>query len=581
MIPEAAAEHGPLKPARLVLSKFPGSALAVLIILTTCAALWALAARTSFLVCDTNCGETLLAVYAANKFAENGAQFGLLENLGTSVDPALYTHSVNIGTLTFVFLEWLGVHEFSIKSLLPLAVYGIGLFYVFLTVRRFSRSTLAGICALLFFATTYWAVGSFALNALRAWHTMAFFGSIYHASLLKSRVWHLIGLIVAAIVAFGCGYDFWIICGAASLAIILINRDARSLRAAIFVGVAFFIPFALRQVHVASVLGTSYWWQDFVYSIGIKVPYADKILKIPPLSEIDAWYRSQHVFRPPAQPGNSAAQMFYTFRHMIEFVTLPRWGFLSLLTFIGVLIAGVVPYLRTTIIGHFSYALVLPITIGATIGLVALAPFSLHVYFKHEFPLVAYPLLLAKAVVVYAAIASATQSRRHAAASAAVVVLYVADAALTHWNNSAHGHYPNLGWIPFVVQQSPEDVTLAAFRYRQIADPLLIHTNKSYHYIVPEHVGSATTRFVVYQPVDRIDDFDSARPLCSWTDWFRQFAGIDRPRPPGTNCIYGSPIAESVTAQPSLDEAIALLPNYKLVARSDRGIGYIILERQR
>jgi hypothetical protein len=218
----------------------------------------------------------------------------------------IYTHNVNIGALTFVALEALGVPS-EYKFLLPLAIFGLGLFYVYLTVRRIDGNDLAGLLALLLFASTYWGLGAFALNPLRAWHLPAFFAVVFHTMGVVRRkrpVAEGTGLAFGAIAAFGCGYDFWIICGAVSGMIALAHVKNFSLREILRPGVVialtFATPFLLRQVHVAYVMGTSYWAQDFIYSVAIKIPYADRFLTIPPLDQIDAYYRKHNVLRPPA-----------------------------------------------------------------------------------------------------------------------------------------------------------------------------------------------------------------------------------------------------------------------------------------
>ena len=129
-----------------------------ILIALTLGMLWLNARSQNFLNCDMECGETALAIRAAVEFANYGLKFGLLENLGTPEAPMLYTHSVNLGSMTFVLLETLGVHDFSYQALLPLFAYGLGLYYVFLTVRAVTRSDLCALLTLLMFATTYWAV---------------------------------------------------------------------------------------------------------------------------------------------------------------------------------------------------------------------------------------------------------------------------------------------------------------------------------------------------------------------------------------------------------------------------------------
>jgi len=564
--------------ASVLLTRARAFALAIGIITLTLIMLWLSASRTGLLVCDTDCGETLLAINAANSFAQHGVEFGLLENLHSHAWPVLYIHNVNIGSLTFTLLEALGLHAIEQKMLLPFAVYGLGLFYVFLTARQFSKSDLAAIVILVNFAIVYWAVGSFASNALRSWHTLAYFAVVFHAASLTRSRWHVAGLFFGALIAFGCGYDFWLICGASAGFLLLFNSNDRC-RSIVIAGVAFAVPFIARQVHVAAVIGPAIWWQDFIYSVAIKVPYAHRLIPIPPLADIDAWYERNRIFRPPAQPGNPWWMILFTFRHMIEFVTLPRWGFLTLFTYAGALAAALLQPLVPSFIGRFSLLLLLPLTLGAVTGLALLAPFSLHVYFKHEFPLIAFPLLLAKGITIAACLQWLKQRWTWRMAAGLIISLYVADVALTHRNNTRYGLYPNLGWIPFAATTNPAEITLAAQRLSGHAEPMIGLKQSLYTYISPHDVAKAATRYIVYQPIERIHDFDSVVPTCQHTDWISRMLGWHGKTPEEYSCIYKFPLTPQARRMPSLDEAIRLLPGYKVTDRSDFGIGYVILQR--
>ena len=203
--------------------RFSSEILAVVIAITTGASLYFFALSRNGLLCDLDCGETLVAVKVAADFARHGVEYGFLENGGTREEPLIYTHNVNLGILTFDFMEWIGVHDFDKKILLPIAAYSMGLIYAFLVIRRLSGSELCALVALLLFATAYWPLGAFAANALRAWHLWAFFGAIYHATALSENRGHLLGLAVASLIAFCCGYDFWIICLGATVCVLAFN----------------------------------------------------------------------------------------------------------------------------------------------------------------------------------------------------------------------------------------------------------------------------------------------------------------------------------------------------------------------
>ena len=568
---------------------------AVLIILLCMAGLLAMAPVTSPLNCDMECGETLLSLRAAQQFRDFGIDYGLLENLGTHEDPSLYTHNVNIGTLTFVGLEALGVPDRH-KFLLPLAAFGLGLAYVYLAVRRISGNALLAVVTLVVFATTYWGLGAYALNALRAWHLLAFFAVIHHACGVARLGWtsrEATGLCFGAIAAFGCGYDFWIICAGVALLVGLANLDGYSPRRIVGLAIAlaavFALPFLLRQLHVVWAMGLSFWAQDFIYSFAIKVPYASDFISIPSLDVIDAYYRDRHVLRPPAQPSNSAAQIFFTFRHMITSVTVPRWGLLSLLTLGGVLAIVIFPKVWRSPVGVYVRRLIVPATCGMVIGLIIFAPFSLHVYFKHEFPLIAFVLLLAKGVVGYVLIAIilAKRSAWKAWTASAILLAFVVDTAMVHWNNTTYGPALNFNWSRTFIEHPNEKIALTTYKLMPIltpvAEPYIGIDGSRAVYVAPAQMlgGQSDIRYWVYQPGDRFVDFDSPVPLCNWVDWFSQLTHRRFAMRPGTNCIYDQPLPPTATRQPSVSDMIrASAAAYDVIDYDKSTNGYVVLKRK-
>lgn len=572
----------------------PGIA-AALVILLCLAGLLAGAPATSPLNCDMECGETLLSLRAAEQYRTFGIDYGLLENLGTHEEPSIYTHNVNIGTLTFIGLEALGVSD-TYKFLLPLAVFGLGLAYVFLTVRRISGNGLLALVTLTMFGTTYWGLGAYALNALRAWHLLAFFAVIYHSCGIARSGWsarEIAGLCGGAIAAFGCGYDFWIICAGVSLLVGLFNLSSFSLRRVlslgITLGVIFALPFVLRQIHVVWAMGLAFWAQDFIYSFAIKVPYASDFIDIPSLDTIDAYYRVHHVLRPPAQPSNSAAQIFFTFRHMITSVTVPRWGLLSLLTLGGVLAIAVVPRIWRSPLGSYIRHLIVPATIGTAIGLVIFAPFSLHVYFKHEFPLIAFVLLLAKGAIVYflVSIILARGGAWKGRMASVFLLAFVIDTVMVHWNNTTYGPALNFNWGKTFAKHPNEKIALTTYKLMPIlipvADPYIGIDGSRAVYVTPEQMfgGQSDIRYWVYQPGDRFVDFDSPVPLCHWVDWFSQLANWRSAVGPSMSCIYDQPLPVNAVRQPSVADLIrASAETFEVVQYDKSTNGYVVLRRK-
>ena len=567
---------------------------AAIVVVVCLAGLLVTAPATRPLNCDMECGETLLSLRAAQQFRDYGIDYGLLENLGSHDGPSIYTHNVNIGAVTFVAMEALGIPDVY-KFLLPLAAFGLGLVYVYLSVGRISGNADLALITLCLFAVTYWGLGAYALNALRAWHLLAFFAVILHSYGIARRgasFTDTAGLCLGAAVAFGCGYDFWIICAAVSLLVAFANLDTYSVRRlagpGLLLAAMFAVPFVLRQIHVAWAMGLSYWAQDFVYSVAIKVPYAADFINIPTLDAIDAYYRDRHVLRPPAQPSNDAAQIFFTFRHMITSVTVPRWGLLSLLILAGVLAVAGVPRARRSPLGTYIRSLIVPTTIGVAIGLIIFAPFSLHVYFKHEFPLLAFVLLLAKGAVVYFAImiALAKTAVWKVRLAQVLLVVFAIDTAMVHWNNSTYGPALNFNWGRTFAEHPNEKIALTTYKLMPIlipiADPYIGIDGPRAVYVTPEQMlsGKSDLRDWIYQPGDRFVDFDSPAPLCNWTGWFRQLVGWHRQVETGMSCIYDQPLPNNAARQPSVSEMIAAAAESYSVIEEDRSTnGYVVFKR--
>jgi hypothetical protein len=334
------------------------------------------------------------------------------------------------------------------------------------------------------------------------------------------------------------------------------------------------------------VLGADYWAQDFIYSVAIKVPYADKFIQIPSLDEIDAYYRAHHVMRPPAQPGNVAWMIFFTFRHMVEHITIPRWGFVTLGLTASCFFASLLPVFRKSVIVAASYRVILPMLVGPTIGLIVLSPFSLHVYFKHEFPLLAFPLLSAKSLILYILARAILNQRSSAisAISAACILSIGADAALVHWNNTAHSEYPNFEWTTFYKSHPKEDFALSTYQLMGYATQFTGIEQTTEMYFAPDRILSGeepTKRYWIYQPIDYLTDFDRTRPLCNWTGWFRQLLGRPFPQRPGISCVYNQPfIPTSKPAPPSLDEIANTVKSYDVIDRNNHGTGYLIMQKK-
>lgn len=573
-------------------SKF-WSLAAFLIVVVTTVITWNYAKTHDFIVCDMECGETLLSIKAIDQFVQFGPRFGFLEVLGTEEQPLIYTHSVNIGSLSFVGLRAMGLEGMEYYIFLPLIAYAIGLYFAYLTALKVTDSHLSGFITLILFCTTYWGLGAFSMNALRAWHLPAFFIVAYFSLNLSGELnqrrfsANVLGLVLGALIAFGCGYDFWVICGFLSASLIFkLTMNAREVVTRIHVvAVAFSIPFLLRQMHVASVLGLDFWVQDFLYSLAIKIPYASTIIDLPPLSEVDQWYLDQGVLRAPASATNSLSQILYTFSHMLTEVTIPRWGWVSIMLVMSVLVCAVIPKFNQTRMSHAAKLFFVPGIVGVSIGVFVFSPFSLHVYFKHEFPLFAFFVVFAKGLILSELLISLKKvsSARWRAGILAGASFILLDSVMNHLHTTANGQYNNFGWTNFV-QQHPSERFLAASYNVMISRELPMTDGFSVDYINPDSVSNILSDpeqlkgydFLIYQPIERLVDFDARVPRCTWRDWMTsQFVTVDV-TPSGNSCIYGFPLPSEAAPQLSLTDIER--SSYPIVERDDVGIGYVIVD---
>ncbi len=413
------------------------------IITLVLATLWGYSSKMNFVPCISNCGETFYAETEVSNFKLYGFKYGLLEDHATSnnlsAHPFLYTHNVNIAGILYPLMSLVGLDFFWAKQLPILFIFGLGLFYVYKTTQYFSKSHLIAFLMLFFFCSDYYHVFSYGLNALRAWHWLILFGLLFHAGRYFTEKSHVkvdrIMIVLFATLSFGIGYDFWIInffIATTLFVFNLPNKEKLKTKAfdLFFILTFFLIPVILRQIHVASTLGVDFWYHDFIYSAAIKVPFLKNYISLPPMSEIDNYYLANHILRAPASQEVSWSNIFRTLRDMIQQIIKPSFGTVTIWNmalFLALPILATLYYLNHYLIQiithHFNQPKLVAIftslenlqknafneikgglklfailVIGISIGLAIFAPFSLHVYFKHQFPLIAAPIFLAKSI---------------------------------------------------------------------------------------------------------------------------------------------------------------------------------------
>ncbi|MBI2756445.1 MAG: hypothetical protein HYX52_07030 [Chloroflexi bacterium] len=553
-----------------------------LVILTTLLVVWLDGARSAFIPCAANCGEAFDALQYVRNFRLYGFAYGLVQDMATSTDlaahPFLYTHNFNIAGVFFTLLDAVGVTAFPLKQLLTLAGFGAGLVYLFRSVRLYSGSARLGLVTLILFATDRAHVLVFALNPLRAWHWLALFGLLYYVRLVACvptwrvrSLWLPIGLL--AFLAFGIGYDFWIVCLATgSVALLLRSHPARTRGAAFAqiacLGATFLLPIVVRQIQIILVLGPRFWLTDLVVSAAIKVSVLSQLVPVPSAAELDALYAQAGVLRPPASAVASLQDIATTLGDMLRFVTLPSVGLLSLtlvlIIGLGALISLAVSHLpplaRWTVntqnaagplpvpVAIFgAMHLLAALVIGIGVGLAAFAPLSFHIYLKHEFPLIIAPILVAKALVIEACLGlllAATHARlrvlRQVVALGAVafvvadLVLIQVDNLLTRpglslsWINAVSARKEStfaISWIPNAAAVFTNNwvVGIQAGRERDIAARLTrgdAPFQASQYVLFGERDAAARgdeymrPDYWLYFPTDQLTPFDAPAPTC-------------------------------------------------------------------
>ncbi|MDF1757017.1 MAG: hypothetical protein P1U74_01775 [Legionellaceae bacterium] len=417
--------------------------LSVLILITiTVFTLWEYGKANNFIPCVSNCGETFCAEIQVNNFKLYGFKYGLLEDHANSnnlqAHPYLYTHNVSTPSILYPLLEWAGISALWTKQLFSLFIFGLSLFYIYRTTLFYSQSYLIAGSMLFFFCTDYYHVFSYGLNALRVWHWLVLFGLLFHVGRYfkeptKSPWTDRLMIPLYVILAFGVGYDFWIINLFVILTLTIFSffsvdyKKEKILIHLFSIGLIFAFPVILRQIHIISTLGYDFWYHDFIYSASIKIPFLKDLFPLTSMTEIDEYYTAHNVLRAPATQAAQWAGIFVTLKDMLRQVTIPSFGtlnigfvilvlFFPIINCVYVITSYLMKYFAkmsristaarfTSFFNVFEFSkgglkLFFIITIGCSIGVLIFAPFSLHVYFKHQFPLLAAPILLAKSIVL-------------------------------------------------------------------------------------------------------------------------------------------------------------------------------------
>jgi hypothetical protein len=459
-------------------ARTPQAAVAVVAFMLT--AVWLHAGSNAFVPCVQDCGETFIAQHAVTNYRLYGMRHALLQDHATVPAPDrptfIYTHNPHLGTFLFPLLDQVGLTTLWAKQLLTLAVSGAGLYYVFVAVRRVTKSDWIALSVLALFCTDYAGVFAFALNALRAWHWLALFGLMHHSVGLVSEPEKrprrdVLALAGFCAIAFGIGYEFLAtaLVVTALVAILCSRSYRRTLLCIAALTGSTGALFAIRQIQVITAFGMTFWWRDVYYSAAIKFTALAGYLHVPALPEIDAFYLSNGVLRPGATSA-PFDQILLGIRQHLERITLPSIGLGAVVGFllatvvsIAVIVAWVlrplaVPAFRRMGVRLPAWPLAVRLTaglftgmvLGITVGLLALGSMTISIYLKHQMPLIAPAYLIPKGILIALALGVASSRARHIAlrsAAAALALLLVADHVAVQVQNRSGLRPMPVAWI--------------------------------------------------------------------------------------------------------------------------------------
>jgi hypothetical protein len=260
--------------------------------------------RSRFLPCALDCGETYEAHVGAVNLARLGWRYaGGLQDFAvgerTAAHPSLYIHNPNVALSFQYLLLLLGVQDVHGQAAWAVLPFGAGLAYMYFFFRAATRSRLLAALGLLNASTLYLLVSLWGFHPLRGFSWLLAFAPAYHlhrAGHAAARRGHLVAAAVFLASSFGIDYAFALFClvntiGLWTLRIVRVPLP----RLLVLLAVAFAVPFALRQVQVAAVVGPAFWATDFAYSLARRIGGLGSLATVPDQLALEALYRSHGV----------------------------------------------------------------------------------------------------------------------------------------------------------------------------------------------------------------------------------------------------------------------------------------------
>lgn len=158
-------------------------------------------------------GETYLTYLAGKNFVRYGiVKQRFIEDYAMGCSeashPYYFTHNPDFPVFVSYFLQKIGITSLPAQTFITIFILGLGLFYMFLSVKEYTGNTAAGVFVLGVSVFTYPGVLVYGLHILRSWIWIILFGNLYHlkkyAEVNKQKDF-ILGILFFSLIAY---YDY-------------------------------------------------------------------------------------------------------------------------------------------------------------------------------------------------------------------------------------------------------------------------------------------------------------------------------------------------------------------------------------
>lgn len=196
-------------------------------------------------------------------------------NPSDEAHPYYYTHQPNFPNYFSYILIALGIHSMPSQILVMILIFGLALFYMYLTVKEYTKSEQLALLILAISVFSYASVIAFGLNIIRGWTWFVIFAPLYHFKKYasnKSKVHFLIGLIFY----FSTMYYDYVIALYFTLVFLLLKIFGFFEELSWKVIIKYMIlgtipPFLLHKLFLIWAIGLDTFIQDFMLTISNRV----------------------------------------------------------------------------------------------------------------------------------------------------------------------------------------------------------------------------------------------------------------------------------------------------------------------